>query len=399
VTASRRGVVALSLALGLAMLPATGAAADLDDELAEVNEQIDDLERRLEGVATERSGIIEDILEVRDRLNAAHAELDVAEGSLREVRLSLAANEFELASTQDELIKGYEAIAETRRRIEDNRGEAQAWVRQQYMRRAEGDAASLALTTDHVTEIGRIVYLMEALADRSTASIDRHQALGAEEGRQQVRNEERESALEGIRKTLLEEEGVRSDLSKRATELAKTVRTELTAQQALLAALDSIIHEFETELDGLGSEQGRLEELIRGSSGGGGSSPGQLVRPVPGAITSPFGPRHHPILGYTRMHTGVDMTAPQGQDIKAGAGGTVILADTYGGYGLTVIIDHGGGMTTLYAHQSRVFVSRGELVTSGEVVGEAGSSGLATGPHLHFEVRIDGTPVDPADYL
>lgn len=381
------------------MLPATGAAADLDDELAEVNEQIDDLERRLEGVATERSGIIEDILEVRDRLNAAHAELDVAEGSLREVRLSLAANEFELASTQDELIKGYEAIAETRRRIEDNRGEAQAWVRQQYMRRAEGDAASLALTTDHVTEIGRIVYLMEALADRSTASIDRHQALGAEEGRQQVRNEERESALEGIRKTLLEEEGVRSDLSKRATELAKTVRTELTAQQALLAALDSIIHEFETELDGLGSEQGRLEELIRGSSGGGGSSPGQLVRPVPGAITSPFGPRHHPILGYTRMHTGVDMTAPQGQDIKAGAGGTVILADTYGGYGLTVIIDHGGGMTTLYAHQSRVFVSRGELVTSGEVVGEAGSSGLATGPHLHFEVRIDGTPVDPADYL
>jgi len=399
VTASRRGVVALSLALGLAMLPATGASADLDDELAEVNEQIDDLERRLEGVATERSGIIEDILEVRDRLNAAHAELDVAEGSLREVRLSLAANEFELASTQDELIKGYEAIAETRRRIEDNRGEAQAWVRQQYMRRAEGDAASLALTTDHVTEIGRIVYLMEALADRSTASIDRHQALGAEEGRQQVRNEERETALEGIRKTLLEEEGVRSDLSKRATELAKTVRTELTAQQALLAALDSIIHEFETELDGLGSEQGRLEELIRGSSGGGGSSPGQLVRPVPGAITSPFGPRHHPILGYTRMHTGVDMTAPQGQDIKAGAGGTVILADTYGGYGLTVIIDHGGGMTTLYAHQSRVFVSRGELVTSGEVVGEAGSSGLATGPHLHFEVRIDGTPVDPADYL
>lgn len=381
------------------MLPATGASADLDDELAEVNEQIDDLERRLEGVATERSGIIEDILEVRDRLNAAHAELDVAEGSLREVRLSLAANEFELATTQDELIKGYEAIAETRRRIEDNRGEAQAWVRQQYMRRAEGDAASLALTTDHVTEIGRIVYLMEALADRSTASIDRHQALGAEEGRQQVRNEERETALEGIRKTLLEEEGVRSDLSKRATELAKTVRTELTAQQALLAALDSIIHEFETELDGLGSEQGRLEELIRGSSGGGGSSPGQLVRPVPGAITSPFGPRHHPILGYTRMHTGVDMTAPQGQDIKAGAGGTVILADTYGGYGLTVIIDHGGGMTTLYAHQSRVFVSRGELVTSGEVVGEAGSSGLATGPHLHFEVRIDGTPVDPADYL
>jgi murein DD-endopeptidase MepM/ murein hydrolase activator NlpD len=99
------------------------------------------------------------------------------------------------------------------------------------------------------------------------------------------------------------------------------------------------------------------------------------------------------------MHTGVDMTAPYGQGIKAGASGKVLLASTYGGYGLTIIIDHGGGMTTLYAHQSRVFVGAGRQVAAGDVIGNVGSSGLATGPHLHFEVRIGGSPVDPAAYL
>lgn len=398
-TGVQRGLAALALATGLALLPGTSASADLDDELAKVNEQIDDLERRLDDAAAERTGIVAEVLEARDRLNAAQAELDIAENNLREVRVSLAANEFDLVATQEALARGYEAIAETRRRIEDNRGEAQDWVRRQYMRRAEGEAASLVLTTDRLADVGRIVFFFEALSERSAASIDRHEALGAEEERQKARNEEREEALEAIRAELLEEEERRAELSGRATELAKTVRRELRAQQALLDELDSSIAHFETELDGLEREQDRLEDLIRGSSGGGGTRPGQLVRPVPGAITSPFGPRLHPILGYTRMHTGVDMTAPLGQDIKAGAGGTVILAETYGGYGLTVIIDHGGGMTTLYAHQSRLFVSRGSKVGGGDVIGEAGSTGLATGPHLHFEVRLDGTPVDPADYL
>ena len=180
---------------------------------------------------------------------------------------------------------------------------------------------------------------------------------------------------------------------------AATVRLELDKERALLAAIDDLIGEFEAELDGFAAEQQRLEDLIRGSSGSGGNAPGILVRPVPGRITSAFGPRLHPILGYTRMHTGVDMTAPHGQEIKAGAAGKVLLASTYGGYGLTVIIDHGGGMTTLYAHQSTVLVGPGTVVTSGEVIGHIGSSGLATGPHLHFEVRIGGSPVDPAAYL
>ncbi len=99
------------------------------------------------------------------------------------------------------------------------------------------------------------------------------------------------------------------------------------------------------------------------------------------------------------MHTGIDIDGPRGADIVAAASGTVIHAGSYGGYGNTVIIDHGGGMATLYAHQSSVIVSNGQKVLIADVIGYVGSTGLSTGPHLHFEVRLSGDPVDPTTYF
>lgn len=395
----RRALLILALTTGLAALAPTPASADLEDDLAAVNAKIDDLEQRLDDASVDRSDLIESILQTRDRMNFAQAALDEAESSLRDVRVSLAGTEFELATTQRRLAAGYEAIEQTRRNIDEGRGEAQEWVRAQYMRQSEGDLMTTLISTDQVSDLGRAVFILEQVADRSTASIDRYEALGLEEERQQVRIEEQERVLVSVEETLRVDEALQADLTAERQGHASTVRKELRTQQELLDTLEELIDDFETEIEGLDAEQRRLEELIRGSSGTGGTSPGQLVRPVPGKITSPFGPRFHPILGYTRMHTGIDMTAPLGQSIRAGAAGRVLIASTYGGYGLTVIIDHGGGMTTLYAHQSRVFVVAGEQVDAGEVIGEAGSSGLATGPHLHFEVRLSGTPVDPAGYL
>ncbi len=99
------------------------------------------------------------------------------------------------------------------------------------------------------------------------------------------------------------------------------------------------------------------------------------------------------------MHNGVDMNGGMGQPIAAAASGTVIFAAVKGGYGNSIMVDHGGGMVTLYAHQSKFAVSTGESVTSGQIIGFVGSSGVSTGPHLHFEVRINGNPVNPAKYL
>jgi murein DD-endopeptidase MepM/ murein hydrolase activator NlpD len=128
-------------------------------------------------------------------------------------------------------------------------------------------------------------------------------------------------------------------------------------------------------------------------------STGSFSYPVRAPITSPFGPRRHPIFGVRSMHSGIDLAAPYGTPIKASEGGIVIYSGWYGGYGKVVILDHAKGFSTLYAHLSSTKVGVGVRVKQGEVVGFEGSTGYATGPHLHFEVREQGKPKNPVIYL
>ena len=121
-----------------------------------------------------------------------------------------------------------------------------------------------------------------------------------------------------------------------------------------------------------------------------------LQRPVPGRVTSAFGKRRHPILGYTRMHKGMDFRAGHGTPILAAADGRVTRAGRAGGYGKQVRIKHEGGLTTSYSHMSRIAADVGDRVRKGEVIGYVGSTGLSTGPHLHYELYRNGTPINPA---
>lgn len=116
-------------------------------------------------------------------------------------------------------------------------------------------------------------------------------------------------------------------------------------------------------------------------------------------VTSPFGPRLDPFLGRPAMHTGLDLREDYGTDVRATADGTVVSAGPAGGYGNMVEIDHGHGLTTRYAHLESVLVEAGRKVTKGDVVGQVGATGRATGPHLHYETRIDGEAVDPTRFL
>jgi len=120
--------------------------------------------------------------------------------------------------------------------------------------------------------------------------------------------------------------------------------------------------------------------------------------PVSGRMTSPFGYRTHPILRYRRMHTGIDFGAPYGAPIVATAPGRVVLAGWDGGYGKTVRISHGGGILTLYGHMSNLAVAAGQQVAAGQVIGYVGSTGMSTGPHLHYELHVNGQRIDPASY-
>lgn len=126
---------------------------------------------------------------------------------------------------------------------------------------------------------------------------------------------------------------------------------------------------------------------------------GQLTYPSESEITSTFGWRIHPILGSSRFHSGLDFGADYGSAIRAADNGVVIFSGWYGGYGYAVVINHGKGISTLYGHNSKLYVAEGQSVQRGEVIADAGSTGLSTGPHLHFEVRQDGEPVDPMNFL
>jgi murein DD-endopeptidase MepM/ murein hydrolase activator NlpD len=126
---------------------------------------------------------------------------------------------------------------------------------------------------------------------------------------------------------------------------------------------------------------------------------GQMIYPVIAPITSPFGYRTHPILGYQKFHSGMDFGADYGTIIYAADSGNVVFAGWYGGYGNAAIIEHGNGISTLYGHTSQVYVTEGQAVQKGQAIAAVGSTGFSTGPHLHFEVRISGEPVDPAQFL
>ncbi len=128
-----------------------------------------------------------------------------------------------------------------------------------------------------------------------------------------------------------------------------------------------------------------------------------FIRPISGGITSPFGWRVHPIFRSRKFHTGIDIAGPNRGAVRASNAGRVVFAGWYGGYGKVVIIDHGSvngkSVTTLYAHLSSFRVDKGSVVSRGQVVGSEGSTGYSTGPHVHFEVRVNGCPVNPLRYL
>lgn len=180
-----------------------------------------------------------------------------------------------------------------------------------------------------------------------------------------------------------------------------TIQAQRDAQQSVL---DEAVNEKETAdraYQELLETSRQIERMIRnaGNKGGSSQATGSMLWPTGGPVTSPFGWRTHPIFGTQRLHTGIDIGADYGDDVVAVDSGVVIYADWMGGYGKAVIVDHGSGVSTLYAHNSQLLVGEGQSVRKGQTISRVGSTGYSTGPHLHFEVRQNGTPVNPMNFL
>ena len=194
-------------------------------------------------------------------------------------------------------------------------------------------------------------------------------------------------------------------------DLVALFESKVSKQDELSVALSSLIS-YKTDLskdeaamsemeDQLLKEADQLTDIIKNLESAAAYIGGEMMWPVPGnySISSLFGNRIHPISKEYKMHTGIDIQSARKTDFVAAQTGTIIFSNWFAGYGKAIIIDHGGGYTTLYAHLDVINVEVGQVVKKGQIIGKTGNTGYSTGPHLHFEVRMNGDYVDPLTYV
>jgi murein DD-endopeptidase MepM/ murein hydrolase activator NlpD len=387
-------LVALLVAGTTAPAGAEDPVTELDrvrNEIASLTSQIEAAQSQRSDVARELEAAEAEVSEVLDRLAEAQAAIDAVE-------VEIAGEEAVLADLRAQLDRLRRALAATRAELTATQADLELQVVEMYMNASASMGPSL-LSFDSAAQLAVGLSYTDRVAGDSEDRVDGFVALKAEEERQQgevadrsVRVQETLDQL-AVRKAELDE-----DLAEVA-ELQRQAEEELTRVQNLLGRINSDIAAAEQHKESLEAESARLAEEIRNNQSSGGTSPGVLGWPVSGPVTSGFGYRIHPIYGTRRMHEGIDISVGSGVPILAAEDGAVIYAGWMGGYGNVVVIDHGGGLSTLYAHQSSVGVGSGYVVSRGSVIGYVGCTGSCTGPHLHFETRVNGDPVDPMGYL
>lgn len=398
-------LVAVSLTVAVA---SPVLADDLEDDLRQVETRVAEVTSRIAGASHDRSVIAIGIAATEEKLDGLLVDLGRTRLELGMVKEQLTSQRGQLVAARQQLKGLYAELAAARQELDRGREAVAEWARQIYMGAGQ-DEVYLALAAAHLSDIQVGLGYLDEVAAETSHQVMVYEALRSLEQEQARRVQRRKAALTEEVAAL---DRLETELAALTTQMAAqqaAIEAELATQRSNLASLDAAIELFEGELADLETEQAGIEAAIRAaqdtgddggeSGGGGGDGSTGFVRPVPGAITSGFGPRTHPLLGYVRMHTGLDFTALYGQGIRAAASGRVILAGWFGSYGKTVVVDHGGGVATLYAHQSDLAVGYGDQVAAGDTVGYVGSTGLSTGPHLHFEVRVNGLPVDPGPYL
>jgi murein DD-endopeptidase MepM/ murein hydrolase activator NlpD len=298
-----------------------------------------------------------------------------------------------IANAEQEVAKQNTLVAEAQTRITAVRGQVDQILVEDYMGRRSEDA----------TEILRAPTLIEGLqraALLDAISADRRRLTATLRGLQA----DLDAALHAANVAVEQAQHFRAEL---AAEL-EALQTRLADQQRLRVELERRIAEWRRRQDQLLRDSAQLTEFIKkeqirilGVSAGtpSAASVQGFILPLKGKTSSSFGMRRHPIYGDVRMHTGTDIDGRTGDPIVAAKEGRVIFAGVFGGYGNCVIIQNGTGVSTLYGHLSSIDVSVGNNIGKGEYIGRVGSTGVATGPHLHFEVRINGEPKDPMLFL
>ncbi|MEO1207944.1 MAG: peptidoglycan DD-metalloendopeptidase family protein [Cyanobacteria bacterium J06638_20] len=382
----RWAVSTVLLAIALILLAAAMPAPATEHPVL-MAQSLQELQQKKKTVDQQRQSLQEESEQLRQQTNQAEQTLDGLEDTIAATSDQIAATEYRLTKAEERLQAVKDSLQVAEAAYEESR---QATVaRLQFLQRQQGSKGwAVLLQSENFNEFLERRYQLKRVyaSDRNVLVDLKGKADELKMQREIVEEQKNRVAL--LRQELLAKKQQYEAEAEQQTQLISRLnedRAALTAAQAQLQrdsdAIAALIREKVAASTG----------IVRGT--------GVFIYPVNGRLTSGFGQRRHPILGTSRFHAGVDFGASQGTTIRAADSGKVIFSGWYGGYGRAVVIDHGGGITTLYAHASRLYVNVGQVVSQGQAIAAVGSTGLSTGPHLHFEVRQNGNPVNPMPYL
>lgn len=348
---------------------------DLQEQKEQIKEQLNEVNSGLEDVQIE-------LTEALDAINKIESKIIEGEANLETTKNEIAKLEQEVKQIQEKLVhiqKDYDIQKKT---LEKRLVAVYKMGDTTYL--------DVLLNSKSITDFISRYYLIEEITEydgKLLETIEREKNKITEINNQlNEKSNNLKKMKENQEKTLISLENARTIKN---SYLADLTEEELNIQKQ--------VEEYNKKLDNIDAQMAILA-MVNGDSEFIG---GEFLWPAPGntIITSPFGMRFHPILHYYRSHNGIDIGTPMGAPIVASNPGTVITASYVGSYGNVVMLDHGGGVVTNYAHGSKILVEVGQTVQRGEIIMEAGSTGLSTGPHLHFEIKINGTFVNPLPYV
>ena len=355
----------------------------LEDELEQIQQEREETQGKIKEVKKQEQQYINQVKEVEGQLLGALSELDNLNTKLSEAKSEVDKATIEMVLKEEELKRIEEELKEKIRILNDR-------VAAIYKNGNSSILEILLKAEDFLDFISKLK-LMNLFAEQDTQNI--------------LDVKEKKTATIGIKKSII-------DLREKQKEHEDKVKQLVVQAEQEKREIEDIYNEKENLLSRttdnknalismekeLGKKEAEVTRILESYKYGSAPS-GKFAWPVAGRIQSGFGNRYHPIFGYNRFHSGIDIVASYGTPVKAADGGQVVQAGYFGGYGYSVMLYHGGGFTTWYAHLSSINVSMGQSVQRGQVIGLVGSTGWTTGPHLHFEVRINGAAQDPRAYL